>query len=124
MPMRFLAVALLFLAGPALAESPPVLSQHVFISQIWEHKVVMSAPYDFENEEGGLENLNQWADWMCRLYGRRAVGPLNFREADSQACGLIQLRAHANPSSPMARAPTQAEKDACQVFHLYACAIR
>ena len=68
--MRYLALILVFLAATPLAaqQIPEVLNDHVFIHDIEEHRIIVSAPFGFVDTELGAENLHAWADFACRLY--------------------------------------------------------
>ena len=122
--MRYLALSLALLVTTPLAaqQEPMNLSDYVFIHDIAEHKIIVSAPFGFADTQRGADNLYAWADWACQLYRRRAVGSLNERQASTEACGIVNMLTHPQATNP--RPPTQNQRNACQVFHLFACAIR
>ena len=120
--MRYLILSLSLLSFPLAAEEPEHMSNYVYVHDLAEHKIVVAAPYGFTDSQRGASNLYSWADWTCQLYQRRAVGPLNQRQASTDACGIINVMTHPQAINP--RPLTQADRDACQIFHLFACAIR
>ena len=120
--MRYLALGVvLLMATPVFAQQEPEhLSDYVFIHDIHEHKVIVSAYPGFTDNDRGYNNLQDWAQWACQFYRRNAVGPLSHRQANTQACGIVNSW---NPQGK--RGPEYLEaRNACQVFHLFACAIR
>ena len=73
-----LILTLGLLATTAGAQDPPqVLNNYVYINNIEEHKVTISAPLGFGEDDAERENLYEWANWACGLYLRHAVGPLS-----------------------------------------------
>lgn len=122
--MRYLALwVALLMATPVVAQQEPEhLSDYVFVHDIWEHKVIMSAPFGFDESDRGYNNLRAWAHWACQFYKRVGAGPLNSRQASTQACQIVNMMTHPQATNP--RQPTPDQRNACQVFHLFACAIR
>ncbi len=119
-----LALSLVPLAATPLAaqQPPPVLSDYVFVHDIEEHRVVISSPFGFNDTQRGVDNLYAWAEWACRLYRRRAVGALNERQIPGTGCDLVNTAVHPQVNNPQSL--TQQDRNACQVVHLYACAMR
>ena len=116
------AMALILATGVAAQQEPENLNDFVFVHDVYEHKVIISAPFGFTQSQRGFDNLGQWADWACDFYKRDAVGPLNERQASSEHCDIINMMTHPQATNP--RRPTQEQMEACQVFHLFACALR
>ena len=121
--MRYLVISIaLLLPFPLVAQEPEHLSDYVIIHDIEEHKVIMAAPFGFTDSDQGYNNLRAWAHWACQFYGRVGAGPLNERLANTDACGVASISVHPDARNPIKL--SQAQRNACQVFHLFACAIR
>ena len=96
--------------APALAQEPPQsIHEGVFINDIWEHKVHIAGPHDFDETQANVDNLWEWANFACQFYGRRAIGPLSHSSPDS-VC-LTGLAFYPNNTNLY-----------CSVHYLFACA--
>ena len=105
------------------AQAPQSLHSGVFISDIWEHKVLMKGPHDFTESQEGANNLWEWADWACGLYGRSAIGPLNQTPPDNQC--IMWLGEYSRKPAVFREhvdSGVISEHYHCSVQYLFACA--
>ena len=80
-------------AVPTVAqETSQHLNDRVYISDIWEHKIIVNAPVGFADTDEGYWNLLDWANWGCRQYGRTAIGPINREVLRTDTCKWRELR--------------------------------
>ena len=122
---RLLAIACaLAFSTSVLAQEPQNLHSGVFLSDIWEHKVLMKGPHDFTESQAGANNLWEWADWACSFYGRSAIGPLNQTSPDRNC--MYHLGTYNQNPNLFRQAVNDGTIPAdfhCSVQYLFACAI-
>ena len=119
--MRYFILAWLVVTASINAataqQAPKSVSPYVFVQDIEEHKVVISAPFGFGKTRAENQNLYDWADWACQFYHREAVGPLSQTSGTGKGCQALGLLKMAKTKL------TPQEAASCPQTFLFACAM-
>ena len=113
--MRFLALGLSPLLAAGTAAAQPT---NIYVNELEEHRVVISAPYGYDGTKKGQTELEEYAAFLCSLYHRRSVGALTITDPGDAGCR------HAISSLSSGRKMSEDQRIACPQDHLFACALR